>query len=166
LALLAGFCVSGVAKVIGYLSRVGFLADANIARLSVNFGGVGKNRPAHPLFNDLLVLDVVVREDPEQHEGKNEESSEPGPEKRVSQAATKAFDTRNFYFNGHVPSRRRAPLIISLRLMAGQSVTCAGAEKFLSFSIISVLNPFIERIGCKVQVDRMNDHINVDLVFY
>ena len=28
--------------------------------------------------------------------------------------------------------------IISLRLMAGQSVTCAGAEKFRSFSIISV----------------------------
>src|SRR6476646_3530923 len=107
-----------MAKVVGDLPRISLLADSNIARLGVNFGGVRENWPAHALFDDLLVFDVVVRKNAEQHNGKNEESSEAGPEKRVSQAATEAFDTRNFYFYGHVPSRRRAPLVISLRLMA------------------------------------------------
>src|SRR5882724_6634384 len=126
-----------MAQVVGDLTRVSLLANADIARLGVDLGGVGQDRTANALFDDLLVLDVVVRKHAEQHEGKNEESSESGPEKRVSQTATEAFDARNFYFNGHVPSRRRAPLVISLRLMAGQSVTCAGAEKFVSFSIIA-----------------------------
>src|SRR5258707_15650525 len=126
-----------MAQVVGDLPRVSLLANADIARLGVDFGGVGKNWSTHTLFDDLLVLDVVVREDAEQHDGEDEESSESGPEKRVSQAATEAFDARNFYFNGHVPSRRRAPLVISLRLMAGQRVTCAGAEKVLSFSILA-----------------------------
>src|SRR5712672_3170292 len=100
-----------MAQVVGYLPRISLLADADIARLSIDLGGVGKDRAAHTLFHDFLVLDVVVRKHAEQHEGKDEESSESGPEKRVSQAATEAFDARNFYFNGHVPSRRRAPLL-------------------------------------------------------
>src|SRR5580765_6820375 len=110
-----------MAEVIGDLPRVSLLADADITRLGVNFGGVRENWPAHALFDDLLVFDVVVRKNAEQHNGKNEESSEARPEKRVSQTATEAFDTRNFYFYGHVPSRRRVPLVISLRRMAGQS---------------------------------------------
>src|SRR5882724_5250623 len=127
-----------MAQVVGNLTRISLLPDADIARLGVDLGRIGEDGSVKALVDDLLVLDVVVRKHAEQHEGKNEESSESGPEKRVSQAATEAFDARNFYFNGHVPSRRRAPLVISLRLMAGQSVTpCAGAEKFVSFSIIA-----------------------------
>src|ERR1051326_1916433 len=110
-----------MAQVVGNLAGISLLADADIARLGIDFGRVGKNRLAHARFNDLLVLDVVVREHAEQHEGKNEESSESSPEKRVSQAATEAFNTRNFYFYGHVPSRAEYAVCFSLRLMAGQS---------------------------------------------
>src|SRR5882724_7280714 len=119
-----------MAQVVGDLTRVSLLANADIARLGVDLGGVGEDRAAHALFDDLLVLDVVVRKHAEQHEGKNEESSESGPEKRVSQAATEAFDARNFYFNGHVPSRRRAPLVISLRLMAVRALPALVLRSF------------------------------------
>ena len=42
-ALLAGFGITGMAQIVGDLLRVGLLADADIARLGVNFGGVGKD---------------------------------------------------------------------------------------------------------------------------
>src|ERR1700732_717172 len=108
-------------QVVGNLMRISLLPNTDIARLSVDLGGIGENGPAHTLFDDLLVFDVVVREDAEKDDGEDEESSESRPKKRVSQAATKAFCARNFYFNGHVPSRRRMTLFISPRLMAGQS---------------------------------------------
>src|SRR5689334_19346920 len=112
-----------MAQIIRNFPRISLLRNANAARLRINLCRIGKDWAVKALVDDLLVLDVVVREHAEQHERDDEKSSQPGTKKRVPEAATEAFDARNFYFNSHVPSGRSSPCV-SLRLMAGQSVTC------------------------------------------
>jgi hypothetical protein len=53
----------------------------------------------------------------------------------------------------------------SLRRMAGQSYLLV-LRSFCPSLLYRFLNPFIQRIGGKFQIDRMHNHVHVDLVFY
>src|SRR5438270_5009043 len=120
-----------MAQVVADLPRVSLLANPDIARLSVNFRRIGEDRAVKTLVDDLLILNIIVREDAEQNDANDQDSSHSGPQKRAPQAATKTFNAWNFDFDCHVPSGRSSPLLFISQDSWRARALPAGAEKFL-----------------------------------
>src|SRR6185312_3457294 len=123
LSLLARFGVSGMAKVVGDLPGIGLLAYSDAAWLRVYLGSIGKDRSAHPLIDDFLVLDVVVGKDAKEDQANDQACRHGGTHNGALQSCMRAFDARDFKFYGQAKNSGGFATNF-LRRMAGQSVTC------------------------------------------
>src|SRR6476469_7649579 len=96
-----------MAQVVGDLTTVSLLADADIARLGKDFCGIGEDGTVKALVHNLLIFDVVEGKDPEHHQTDDQERSHSGTQNGTLQASTEALHARDFYFNSQASKLRR-----------------------------------------------------------
>src|SRR6185437_13522328 len=112
-----------MAKVVGNLFGIGFLAYAHLARLGINLCRIGKNWIATAAVHNFLVLAVVVTEDAKENQADDQACRYHGTQNGAPQHCLGALSAGNFKFYGQTNTPADSPLSF-LRRMAGQSVTC------------------------------------------